>query len=80
VKQPPIPLEEVIRWCEANRPDAVAYLRRLEGSSDTPLGEASLLLVSLAFAAGRSFQAAPVNQGVNLPQIVDPYSGGGRRS
>lgn len=76
MKEPPIPMEELIRWCEANRPDVVAQLKDIEANAKS--GHAacwgSMFLISLAFNAGRTYQRAPANVDAYLPINQDPYA------
>jgi hypothetical protein len=75
-KQPPIPHEEVIRWCEANRPDLVESIRQTSelAQQGLPTAEAMMLILSVAFQAGRTYQRAPVNADAFLPINKDPYA------
>jgi hypothetical protein len=59
-KELPNPLQETIRWCELNRPDIVDHMRRVQDN------QALSFLVSLGFAAGRVYQAAPAHDEVLL--------------
>ncbi len=75
-KEPPNPMEELIRWCEANRPDVVEQMRTIEkrSRSNDPNADAMMFLISLAFNAGRTYQRAPGNADAYLPINKDPYS------
>ena len=74
-EQPPIPMEELIRWCEANRPDVVAQMKQLEEAAKVGSGaaEATMFIISMAFNAGRTYQRAPKHADVFLPINKDPY-------
>lgn len=60
VQELPNPIEETIRWCELNRPDIVRHMRGIKDN------QALEFLVSIGFAAGRVFQAAPAHDEVPL--------------
>jgi hypothetical protein len=65
----PNPIEETINWCRHNRPDCVEHLERIYRTNRNKSDESSqafLLLISLGFAAGRVFQAAPAHDEVPL--------------
>lgn len=64
VQELPNPIAETISWCRLNRPDCVEHLERIyraEGDRPSEYVLALLLLISLGFAAGREFQAAPAH-------------------
>jgi hypothetical protein len=75
MKEPPIPMDEIIRWCEANRPDAVEMLRAIAIAQrgGHPSAEGMMFIASIAFTSGRAFEASPVNADTFLPQAKDPY-------
>ncbi len=59
----PNPIEETINWCRLNRPDCVDHLEQIYKKESN---QALLFLVTLGFAAGRVFQAAPAHVEVPL--------------
>lgn len=74
MKEPPVPLEEVLRWCEANRPDVVADIRQLP---TIVRHEGLMLILNIAFNAGRTYQRASQHADVLLPIKKDPYGAHG---
>lgn len=74
--EPPIPMDEVLRWCEANRPDVVDYMKALDNAAklEEPVATATLFVLSVAFNAGRTYQRAPAHADVFLPINKDPYT------
>lgn len=72
--EPPIPMEEVIKWCRVNRHDVLASIIDLANAAEeNRAAEGMQLLISIAFNAGRTFQASPKNAEAYLPLKKDPY-------
>lgn len=65
----PDAFDEIVRWCQYNRPDLTAYLHDFKKSQ---IADAVMLLATTGFTAGRSYQAMHGDQ--EVVQISNPYS------